>query len=337
MSERKINSYYKKFSKYDETGRQYSFSLYYGFDEDGIENMQPLINYKDEDISAELFRKMIEDVKNEYDADYIHIEEYKGISPNAKPIHEETIRLKEETQVSIARPRSMHELDKEFSGFGGFDGYMNTQRILLKNDYELMVLASEKKELERKFAEIKEDRDRLLQENSQLWEKGRELKAECERLQKYSPDNFNFMGVNPIPIAGAILERGIKNLAIKHPKTVMSLTGLTEQQFAGFISEINGENQATGEIPQQTPQHPVQQAQSVQPVESDKILTPEQQIHLEVCNAVYEWLKSLSSGDLKKVHLFFNYIYLTNAQINEQNMNHLLEIINYSSGKPTED
>ncbi len=324
-----LRNYQKRYALLDEQGTPYYFTILFGHQGS---NPKKLCEHIKNATGARLFNRLIEEAKN-FEADYIIIKEYETNTQDAEvvngangekiffnPLADQSVQV-DNNRLSASRiiESTTQNVDKRmegFNGFGGLEGYMETQRTLMKNDYEIMVLKNENLRLERENDTLKQNQKSLEDENSELIDRYEEVVKTAEELRKYAPDKWKFLGVNPVPLGAAILERSIKNIARRNPETVMNITGLSKDELAGFIEE------STTDTPPQIPQ---QQSAVIEPSQP---LSEAQRAHLQIATAIFEWVKGLKGADLKKVFYVFEYLSDPQEQINTKHTDLLIDFIN---------
>ncbi|PLX10315.1 MAG: hypothetical protein C0594_05115 [Marinilabiliales bacterium] len=319
-----LNAVLARYESLDRRGIDYYLTIDIGHNKS--EWIVPQACYSDGDTGVELLKQAL-DSAIEKGFDYIWIKEYRSRDADADEIvnGEQGIKIeldkikKQETQADRIIQNSSQRFDKAFEGFGGVDNYFETQRVLMKNDYEILVLKKENEKLENENRKLQQEVVSLEKENSELAENCEDIIRKAEEMKKYVPGNIKIFGTNPIPLGAAILERTVKNYAMKNPETVMKFTGLSRQELAGILQDEPDMDDST-----QMPQQPVQDI----PVEQSQVLSEDQQAHLQVASAIFNWCRSLNTGDLKKVHEIFAWIYLSEGRMQEERTQKIIEFIN---------
>jgi len=200
----------------------------------------------------------------------------------------------EEAKPEFISPQFKHE---QFEGLGGLGELMNVKERLYQNEFEKQALSYENKQLRDKNETLVKENDDYEQENQKLEEANLKLIEELQPYKEKDPSNFKIAGFDVTGLLGAAIERGAKNLIIKHPNSAKSILGINDAQLNGFIGELKGEPQERDfKIDHSEPTN-------VGFDEDDSKDTP----HLQVSKQIFEWLKQIPTVHLQEIAEILTY------------------------------
>jgi len=302
----KIEDITRQFKGYDDDGKTYNFRLEYTTPNDGAKVFLHASRLR----GADTFRSRVNRLIQEYGADSITVTGYNGTTMIHKMKNSPTfiqVRDSGEGKVKvihaqISETNEVTDLPKPqqppFSGLGelsGLDGYMGmagvmkvleAQNQVRDKEYDIRKTNDKNEILLEKLGEVEREFDELEQENERLWEENNQLKADNLKLEQFRPEgNFKLFGFDGTKLLGTIVGESVKHIAKSNPEGALKVAarlGLTSDDLAGFLEET----QETA--PELTPQ--------------EEELSEAQGRHLEVCNQIRDWLRSVPSKELTELY-----------------------------------
>ena len=307
----KIEDIARQFKGYDDDGKTYTFRLEYTTPNDGAK----VFLHATKLTGVDTFRNRVNKLIQEYGADSITVTGYNGKtmihqmknSPTfiqvrdtgegkTKVIH---AQISEVSEVSDL-PKSQSQIQPALNGLGdlsGLDGYvgmagvikvLEAQNQVRDKEYDIRKASDKNEELAEKLGDLEREFDELETENERLWEENNRIKAENLKLELYRPEgNFKLFGFDGTKLLGTIVGESVKHIAKSNPEGALKVAarlGLTSDDLAGFLDE------------------PTEALTDNFPEGQDEELSEAEQRHLEVCNQIRDWLRSVPSKELTELY-----------------------------------